>query len=401
DNMDLAGKPAFVRIDPTLEFRWATGSPAENFPADLFSNRWTGFLVAPESGRYSISLSSNDGGRLFLDDKKIIDLWSDHATLTGTAIVELKAGEARSIKIEHYENIGNSDIVLGWRLVEENIVGEAVEAARRSDVAIVFAGLNDAIEAESLDRTSLELPQDQVDLIKQVAAANRRTIVVMTSGAPILMADWLPKVSALIQTFYYGQEGGNAIADVVLGKHAPSGKLPATFLKRWEDSPAFGRFPGDGRSLSYSEGIFVGYRWFDQRNIEPLFPFGHGLSYTSFRYSNLTLIETGDGEVRVVFDVTNTGKRAGAEAAQIYVEDVRSSSERPPKELKGIEKVFLQPGERRTVSVTLNKAAFAFYDLARSSWIVERGDFNIQVGSSSRDIRLRGPIRLGKDQIFK
>ena len=401
DNMDLAGKPAIVRVDPMVNFRWTTGPPVENFKADLFSNRWTGDLVATESGKYSISLSSNDGGRLFLDDKKIIDLWSDHATLTGTAIVELKAGERRPIKIEHYENIGNSDISLGWRLMDESIVGEAVEAARSSDVAIVFAGLNDSIEAESLDRLSMDLPQDQKDLIRKVTAVNPRTIVVMTSGAPLLMNDWIDNVPAVLQAFYYGQEGGNALADVLLGKHSPAGKLPVTFPVRWEDSPAFGRFPGDGKTLEYSEGIFVGYRWFDKRSIKPLFPFGHGLSYTTFEYSELQLRPTGGGELVATLSVRNTGSRDGSEAVQLYVEDVRSSVERPPQELKGIAKVFLKAGEKKTVSITLSKDAFAFFDVRSSAWVAEPGDFKILVGSSSRDIRLRKTYRLGRKISFK
>ncbi len=401
DNMDLAGKPAFVRVDPTINFRWATGSPAENFPADLFSNRWTGFLLAKESGKYSISLSSNDGGRLFLDDKKIIDLWSDHATLTGTAIVELKAGERRPIKVEHYENIGNSDIVLGWRLMDENIVGEAVEAARNSDAAIVFAGLSDAVEAESLDRLSLDLPADQKDLIRRVAEVNPRTIVVMTSGAPILMRDWLDKVPGVVQSFYYGQEGGNALADILLGKHSPSGKLPVTLPKRWEDSSAFGRFPGDGKSLVYSEGVFVGYRWFDKEKIEPEFPFGFGLSYTSFQYLNPSLSETPEGDLNVTVRVKNTGKRDGSEVVQLYVEDLKSTVPRPPRELKGIGKVFLKAGESRPVTIPFRKKDLAFYDTTTSSWKAEAGDFSILIGSSSRHIRLRVPYTLGKQITFK
>ncbi|MEO5859792.1 MAG: glycoside hydrolase family 3 C-terminal domain-containing protein [Pyrinomonadaceae bacterium] len=401
DNMDLAGKPAFIRVDPTVNFRWGTGSPSENFPADLFSNRWTGFLVAPRSGKYSISLSSNDGGRLFLDDKKLIDLWSDHATLTGTAIVELKAGEHRPIKIEHYENIGNSDILLGWRLMDENIVGEAVEAARNSDVAIVFAGLSDAVEAESLDRISMDLPEDQKDLINKVVAVNPQTIVVMTSGAPILMRNWIDKVPAVVQAFYYGQEGGNALAQILLGTHSPSGKLPVTFPKRWEDSSAFGRYPGDGKSLRYSEGVFVGYRWFDKERIEPEFPFGYGLSYTTFQYLNPTLKETPDGDLEVTVRVKNTGKRDGAEAVQIYIEDLTSSVPRPPRELKGIGKTSLKEGETRTVTVQLRKRDLAFYDVATSSWKAEPGDFSILIGSSSRHIRLRVPYTLRKSIAFK
>ncbi len=400
-NMNLEEKPAFTRIDSNLDFHWKTESPAENYPADKFSNRWTGFLVSPVSGKYSISLSSNDGGRMFLDDEKIIDVWSDHATLTGTAVIELKANEPRKIRVEHYENIGNADLVLGWRLIEENILEKAAETAKNSDIAIIFAGLSDATEAESRDRTSLDLPKEQIDLVNAVAKANPKTIVVNTSGAPVLMNDWIDKIPSLVQTFYYGQEGGNAIADILLGNVSPSGKLPVTFLKKWEDSPAFGNYPGDGENVEYKEGIFVGYRWFDTKKIEPLFPFGHGLSYTNFEYSNLKLIKGNAGNLTVNFDIKNTGKRDGAEAAQVYVQDLESSLPRPEKELKGFDKVFLKAGEKKMVSIKLDKDAFAFYDPKTSAWIAEKGDFKILVGSSSRLIRFSGDYKLNETLSWK
>ncbi|MEP7074191.1 MAG: glycoside hydrolase family 3 C-terminal domain-containing protein, partial [Acidobacteriota bacterium] len=321
----------------------------------------------------------------------------DHATLSGSTVVELKAGEARKIRVEHYENTGNADLVLGWRLLSEDAVAKAVEAAGKADVAVVFVGLSEAFEAETLDRTTLDLPREQEDLIRAVTKVNPRTIVVVTSGGPIVMSNWLAGPSAIMQAFYYGEEGGNAIADVLFGKVSPSGKLPATFLKRWEDSPAFGRYPGDGKTVDYSEGVLVGYRWFDQKGIEPEFPFGHGLSYTDFKYSNLKLIQdsaSGNPAVTVRFDLQNTGSRDGAEAAQIYVQPVESSVPRPLKELKGFEKVFLKAGEKKTVTIPLDIGAFSFYDPAQHEWVAEKGAFKILVGSSSRDIRSSGSFTL-------
>ena len=395
-NMTFEGAPAFTRIDSQLDFHWATNSPAENYPSDLFSNRWTGNLTAPVTGRYAISLSSNDGGRLYLDDKLLVDVWGDHATLKAAAAIELKAGEPHKIRVEHYENRGNADLVLGWRLLENDILQKAAETAAKSDIAVIFAGLSDAVEVEARDRTDLNLPKEQEELIEAVVKANPKTIVVMTSGAPVLMDKWIGKVPAVLQAFYYGQEGGNAIADVLFGKISPSGKLPATFLRRWEDSPAFGRYPGDGKSVAYTEGILVGYRWFDTKNIAPLFPFGHGLSYTSFKYSGLKLTRRKDAALTIQFEVENTGKFDAAEVAQVYVEDIQSSLPRPLKELKGFQKVFLKAGEKRMVSIELNQNAFAFYDPAKQSWIAEKGEFKILVGSSSRDIRLNGDFRLAK-----
>jgi beta-glucosidase len=204
-----------------------------------------------------------------------------------------------------------------------------------------------------------------------------------------------------VQAWYPGMEGGNAIARVLFGDVNPSGKLPCTFPRRLEDSPAhaLGAYPGENLTVRYEEGLLVGYRWFDAKKIEPLFPFGHGLSYTDFRYSGLRVVGDAGGKAPaavVEFEVANTGAREGAEVAQIYVSDESSSLPRPPKELKGFSKVFLKPGERRTVSVPLEQSAFAFYDPARRQWVAEKGDFKIMVGSSSRDIRLEGNFRLAR-----
>lgn len=397
-NVDFKGTPAFTRVDANLDFRWGTGSPAPDFPDDQFSNRWTGFLTAPESGRYAISLSSNDGGRLYVDDKLVVDVWGDHATLKGAAAIELKAGQKHKILVEHYESRGNADLVLGWRKLETDIVEKAAETARKSDVAIVFAGLSDAVEVEARDRASLELPKEQEELIRAVVRANPRTIVVTTSGAPLVMENWIGDVPALMQAFYYGQEGGNAIAEALFGVFSPSGKLPTTFLKRWEDSNAFGRYPGDGKSVDYSEGLFVGYRWHDQREIEPRFAFGHGLSYAEFKYSTLHVKRRPNGGATVTFSVQNIGKTDAAEVAQLYVAPRNPPVERAPKELKSFRKMYLKAGEKVRVSIDLDLAAFAYYEPATRRWISAKGDYGILVGSSSRDIRLTRPMKIAKTQ---
>ena len=403
-NVALAGAPAIRRVDPQIDFRWATGSPAPGFPDDRFSTRWTGSLVATRSGRYSLSLSSNDGGRLYLDDRLIVDLWEDHATITGAAVVELRAGEPRRIRVEHYESIGHADVRLGWRRIEEGTLRAAVEAARRADVAVVFAGLSEATETEALDRPDLNLPEGQDELIAAVARANPRTVVVLNSGGPVIPRGWLEAVPALVQAFYPGQEGGAALAEILFGDASPAGKLPASWPRRWEDSHAFGRYPGRDGVVSYEEGLLVGYRWFDAKKIEPLFPFGHGLSYTRFEYAGLKLTQgrTDDSPfVSVEFDVKNTGPRDGAEVAQVYVREERPRLPRPFKELKGFVKVFLKAGEKRRLSVTLPADAFSFYDPARGGWVSEAGDFTVTVGASSRDIRLEGRVRLARPSTVK
>jgi beta-glucosidase len=404
NNVELAGAPAIRRVDPQIDFRWATGSPAPGFPDDRFSTRWTGSLVASVGGRYSLSLSSNDGGRLYLDDRLVVDLWADHATLTGAAVVELKAGEPRRLRIEHYESRGHADVRLGWKRIEEGTLRAAVEAARRADVAVVFAGLSEATETEALDRPDLNLPEGQDELIAAVARANPRTVVVLNSGGPVIPRGWLEAVPAVVQAFYLGQEGGNALAEILFGDASPSGKLPASWPRRWEDSHAYGRYPGRDGVVSYTEGLLVGYRWFDAKKIEPLFAFGHGLSYTRFEYTGLKLTRGRGGDdpfVRVEFEVANAGRRAGAEVAQVYVREERPRLPRPFKELKGFVKVFLKAGEKRRLSVTLPASAFSFYDPARGGWVSEAGDFQITVGASSRDMRLEGGVRLARASSVK
>ncbi len=403
-NVEMAGEPAIRRVDPQLNFRWTTGSPAPGFPDDRFSTRWTGSLVATIGGRYSLSLSSNDGGRLYLDDKLVVDLWADHATMTGATVVELKAGEPRRLRVEHYESRGHADVRLGWRRIEEGTLRAAVEAARRADVAVVFAGLSEATETEALDRPDLNLPEGQDELIDAVARANPNTVVVLNSGGPVLPRGWLERVPALVQAFYLGQEGGSALAEILFGDASPAGKMPASFPRRWEDSHAYGNYPGGGGSVEYREGLLVGYRWFDTKNIAPLFPFGHGLSYTRFEYAGLKLTrdQTGAGTfVNVEFEVRNAGRRDGAEVAQVYVRDEESSLPRPAKELKGFTKVFLKAGEKRRLAVRLPPSAFSFYDPAKGVWVTEAGDFNVTVGASSRDARLGGKVRLAETSFTK
>lgn len=274
---------------------------------------------------------------------------------------------------------------------------EATKTAKTSDVAIVFAGLSNSIESEGKDREDLSLPHNQEKLIKAVSKVNKNTVVVLNSGAPVLMNNWLEQIPALVEVWYPGQEGGNAIADILFGKVNPSGKLPMTFPKKWEDSPAYGNYPGKDGVLHYKEGIFVGYRHFDKKNIEPLFPFGHGLSYTTFSYGDLKITPKKvkkNENVEVRLTIKNTGLCEGAETVQLYLSDIKASVERPPKELKGFKKVYLKPNEKKRISLILKPSDMEFFDACRRDWFAEPGKFKVMVGSSSRDIRLEGDFRL-------
>ena len=277
-----------------------------------------------------------------------------------------------------------------------DLAEHAVVAAKSADVVIYIGGLNHdkGFDCEGADRSDMKLPYGQDELIQKIVAANPKTIVVL-EGTMVEMDSWLDKVPALLQAWYPGMEGGNALAKVLFGDVNPSGKLPATFPKKLSDTPpaVFGvsAYPGTSGTVTYAEGLLVGYRWFDTKNIEPQFPFGFGLSYTTFKYSNLKLLP-GEGEDKVVtaqFEVQNIGKVAGAEVAQLYVHQAKPSLIRPEKELKGFQKVLLKPGEKKMVTIQLDKSAFSYYDDTKKSWVTQDDSFEILVGSSSRDIRLR------------
>ena len=282
------------------------------------------------------------------------------------------------------------------------LVDEAIAAAKSADLVIYVGGLNHKIgfDSEGGDRKDIELPAGQDKLLKKIVRANPRTVVVLIGGGAVEMdQSWLSRVPALLYAWYPGMEGGNALARVLFGDVNPSGKLPCTFPKRLADTPAtaLDAYPGEKGTVVYKEGLLVGYRWYDTKGIEPLFPFGYGLSYTRFAYTNLVFIPnrgpTGLPQT-IQFDLANTGDRAGAEVAEVYVQPVNPGVSRPVKELKGFAKVFLQPGETQNVSITLDENAFAYYDVGTRSWVAAQGEYEILVGGSSRNIPLTGDLHL-------
>ena len=290
-----------------------------------------------------------------------------------------------------------------------NLIAEAVAAAKSADVVIYVGGLNHrgGYDTEGADRRDLKLPGGQDELIQKVVQANPRTVVVLIGGGAVEMDAWLAKVPSVLYAWYPGMEGGNALARALFGDVNPSGKLPCTFPQRLADSPAHAlhAYPGTPNGTEiYQEGLLVGYRWFDTKDIKPLFPFGYGLSYTTFKYSNLNLVpgpEALGAPVTVEFELVNTGKRAGAEVAQVYVQEASPSLPRPLKELKGFKKVLLQPGEKQKVSLILDRNAFAHYDPDKKGWVADKGDYKILVGSSSRDLLLDGKFKLAETTVGK
>ncbi|NIO87780.1 MAG: hypothetical protein GTN68_45320 [Candidatus Aminicenantes bacterium] len=391
-NAAFTGEPVYTRVDSIIDFFWYRSGP-KDLADEYFSIRWTGQLVPEASGKYILAITSDDGSRLYVNGKRVIDNWGKHGMLDKTVTLDLERGVPVNIKIEFYEETGEAGMCLGWERVLENPLTEAVNAAKESDVALVFLGNTHQIETEGIDRTTLDLPEGQVDLLKKIVAVNPNTVVILNCGASVNMTEWINDAPGIMLAWFPGQEGGNAIADLLLGNVNPSGKLSTTFFKKGEDCPAYGNYPGEDDTEVYAEGVFVGYRHLDKENIEPAFAFGHGLSYTTFDYSNLKLstekIKAGES-IEVSCSVKNSGPVAGDEVVQLYLGDVEASFPRPVKELKGFKRISLKSGETKTVSFTIKHEDMAFFDICSKDWRVEPGQFKIYIGSSSRDIRLTG-----------
>jgi len=253
---------------------------------------------------------------------------------------------------------------------------------------VIFAGLSNEWESEGVDRETMDLPGAQTELIRRVAAANPNTVVVLNTGSPVTMP-WVDDVPAVVQAWYAGQEAGNAIADVLFGDADPAGRLPTTFPLRLVDNPAYLNYPGENDKVLYGEGLFVGYRYYDAKDVPVLFPFGHGLSYADFAYANLRVDASGE-DIQVSVDVTNTGSRPGMEVVQLYVADDESRLVRPEKELRAFAKIALDPGQTETVTLGLSEEDLAYYDPSVPGWVTEPGIFRVLVGRSAADIRLVG-----------
>jgi beta-glucosidase len=397
-NADLRGEPALVRTDSEIDLE-DNISPARGISQRVFSARWTANLSVPVSGPYVLAFTGDDGFRVFFDNKPLIDKWDHSAATTRTNEVQLEAGKSYALRVEFFQDGGDYFARLAWKRGGRPTYADAIEAAKSSDVAIVCVSTM-GTEGEGNDRPSMDLPNDQSALIRAVAAVNRRTIVVLNNGTPVTMTDWLKSVPGVVEAWFPGQEGGGAIAAILFGDVNPSGKLPDTLAAKRSDYPDFGNFPGANHEVNYAEGIYVGYRHFDKDKIQPLFPFGYGLSYTTFKYKNLKLSSgtlEPDGSVSVRVNVTNTGKRAGEEVAQLYVHDLKPVIDRPVRELKGFAKVALEPGEMKAIEFTVKPRDLAYFDVPGHQWKANAGDYEIEIGASSHDIRLKKPVSLTAD----
>jgi beta-glucosidase len=387
----MSGTPVTSQVDPVVNFIWGGAPPMAGLPAAGWSARWTGTLTPPTTGTYQFALNSDDGSRLIINGQQVINNWFNQPPTTRTGSIDLTAGQPVSIEVDYFQDGGGSQISLNWQIPNQNLHDPAVALARGSDVAVVFVSNP---EGEGADLNTIDLSGVQNQLVSDVAAANPNTVVVINSGSAVTMP-WAGPVRGIIENWYPGQEDGNAIAALLFGDVNFSGKLPVTFPQSLADVPAHttAQWPGQNGTVQYSEGLQVGYRWYDAQNKTPLYPFGFGLSYTTFGYTNLTVgAQDASGNVAVGFDVTNTGSRAGAEVAQVYVSQPAAGGE-PPKNLRGFQRVTLNPGQ--TLHVTLSLAARSFQTWTNNAWTNSAGIHQIQVGSSSRDIRLAGQVTIG------
>ena len=393
NNVHLEGEPVLTRVDKDVNFDWGQGSPDTEIHVDGFSVRWTGKLKATKEGIYKIGINSNDGSKLFVNGKLFVHNWGNHGAKMRSAPLYMKKGESVDVMIEYFETGNSASMKFEWELQTKAKYNKKVlDIAKKADVVIVAAGLTKVFECEGFDRASMDLPGAQNQMIKDVAKINPNTIVVLTNGTPVTMTDWIDDVPAILEAFYPGQEEGNAIADILFGDVNPSGKLPVTFPKRMEETPAFNYYPGVNSQLTYGEGIYVGYRYYDTKKVEPLFPFGFGLSYTTFEFSDLKLSRDSmkkEGKITVELTIKNTGKVAGDEVVQLYIHDIKSKVDRPEKELKGFKKVHLNPGESKSVKFKIDKKSLSYYDVKSKSWVVDSGDFEMLIGNSSRNILLK------------
>lgn len=417
---DWSGKPVAERIDATVDFSnvpvqdlagmmplnapqqggrqqgAATGPPqgppagqqgGGGRPRTLWSARWTGTLMPPSTGVYRFSVTGGGTAQLYVDNHAVVNLMRADFPMSAQGLVQLAGGRPVRIELKYSSasNLLGRGLKLGWQAPDPAMVAEAVAAAKQSDVAIVFAGEE---MGEGHDKVFLNLPGDQDNLIEAVARANPRTVVVLHTSNPVAMP-WLDKVAGVIEAWYPGQEAGPSLAPVLFGNVNPSGRLPMTFPASEQQGPArnWTEYPGDGKTANFTEGVLVGYRWYDARNEEPLFPFGYGLSYTTFQYSDLQVEGRGTGRT-VKVRVKNSGSREGAEVVQLYVGFPAAAAE-PPRQLKGFEKVSLKPGESKLVELKLDQEALSAFDEAEHRWKIYPGSYTVQVGGSSRDARLK------------
>ena len=389
--------PALERVEPTLDFAWEMRSPD---PATLHSEKfhanYEGRLVPDQTGYYTFRLSAQDQARLRVNHLPVIYVSGKGAVQTQTATIYLKAGQVYRISVSYsHEFQDDASIRLEWaHPAAKDQAAKVLDAIagklRAADAVIFVGGWDNALDTEGEDRLNMDFPSAQQDIIERLRAYNPKTVVVLLHGSPFTM-DWLSSVPAVLDAFYPGMEGGTAIAEALFGEVNPTGKLTFSWPKRLQDAPSRAIGTQDLNNVNYKEGVFVGYRYYDTFHVQPEFPFGYGLSYSTFRYRDLRVAQAGN-LLRVSLRVTNTSARRGAEIVQLYVSPPPSAVKRPVRELKAFARVPLAPGETRRVQMTVARASLGYWDLSRHGFKVDPGRYRFEVGASSSDIRLSAEI---------
>lgn len=388
DNLELQGTPR-TRTEEEIYYDPANQPPDPVIPHAPFSARWTTTLCPTVSGQYTFNLRSDDGCRMWIDGQQVIDGWVSHPATDNPAEVTLEAGRRYKVVIEYYDGGGEAFARLFWRAPDVSqksriqYYGDAGKAARECDVVVAVLGIDKSIEREGQDRYTLELPADQREFIQEIYRINPRTVVVLVAGSSLAI-NWIDQnIPAILDAWYPGEQGGNAVAEALFGDYNPGGRLPLTFYSSIDDLPAFDDYAltnGPGRTYQYFTG-------------KPLYEFGYGLSYTTFKYSNLSTRTDGDNVV-VNFNVTNTGKRDGDEVAQVYVHYPETGTYMPIKQLRGFERVTIARGQKKAVSITIPKKELRYWDEQKHGFVTPSGQYTIMVGSSSQRIHLQSHITL-------
>jgi beta-glucosidase len=360
------------------------------------SSKWTGYYTPAEAGKFAIFVQTDGKYRLLVDDNVVFDSSVVPKYILNQTTMDLTNAPHKVVLEQLSEQIGSvSGMRVGIAPLSTIVEKDALEMASKADAVVLAVGFNAFSESEGGDR-SFELPVGQEQLIQQIAALGKKTIVVITSGGSVDVSSWKDKVQGIFETWYSGEQGGTAAARLLFGEDDPCGHLPISWEKQITDNPSYANYyPDSGTNrIVYREGIFMGYRGYEHNHVEPQYPFGFGLSYTTFSFRNLKSTPAGDGRFTVTVDVTNTGKRAGATVAQLYVSEVLPKVERPVKELKGFERVVLQPAETKHLTIDLNARSFSYFDVKSAAWQADAGNYDLLLGDSSQDIQQKVRIQL-------
>ena len=403
NNPDLSGNPVLTQVDTYMEFYWDKNSPGKGVPEDNFSVRWTGTITAPETGKYELGVVSDDRSRIFFADTLKVDNWRPfQANVMKSFKVFMEKGKEYNIRMEYADSVDWAGIRFRWRKINTDVANETNEAllaqavtiTKNADVAIVYAGISANIEGEEMqlslkcfkggDRICLDIPEEQLALLKALKTTDKPIILVLTSGSALSINWENNNIPAILQAWYPGEEGGNAVADVLFGDYNPAGRLPVTCYKSASDLPDFSNYNMEGRTYKYFRG-------------KALYPFGYGLSYTSFQYSNIKLSKekiNAKESITVNVSVTNIGNRDGEEVVQLYVKNLASKQPEAIKSLKGFKRISIKKGESKTVELTLKADDLKYYDESKDDFTIEPGNYEIQVGASSDDIKLKGVLTI-------